>query len=78
MSDEPTGPVLEADYAVVGEQRQADRRGKDRRAPRHRLDPLFAATLVRHVVRPETPAPGRYPQPLTRPIRQGLVVNVRA
>lgn len=78
MSADRTAPVLDADYEEVGEQRRADRRSADRRALRHRLDPLFAATLVRHVVKPETVPSGRYATPAARPLRPGLVVNVRA
>lgn len=36
-----------------GERRETDRRGEERRAPRRRLDPMFAATLVNQVAAPE-------------------------
>ncbi len=70
--------VVDADFAEIGDQRRADRRTSDRRAGRLRLDPLFAATLVNQVARPEPPhrahayaAPGRLPP-------RGLVVNFEA
>lgn len=78
MSADRTAPILDADYEEVGEQRCANRRSKDRRAPRHRLDPLFAATLVRHVMKPEASPLARYPQQNRPSVRPGIVVNVRA
>lgn len=70
-------PVLDADFEEVGEQRRTARRASDRRAPRLKLDPLFAATLVNHVAKLE-PAPRQgYAAPQPR-VRTGIVVNVSA
>lgn len=38
------------------ERRTADRRTECRRAPRRKIDPLFAATLVNQIAPPEAPA----------------------
>lgn len=77
MSAVRLAPVLDADFEEIGEQRRADRRANDRRAPRLKLDPLFAATLVNQIAKPErsvvhgyAPAPSR--------LRAGTVVNVSA
>lgn len=59
------------------ERRSADRRSKHRRAPRMRLDPLFAATIVNQInpVAQETVL-HRYKDPKAGP-RRGLFVNLR-
>ncbi|MES1202738.1 MAG: hypothetical protein ABUS57_14980 [Pseudomonadota bacterium] len=62
--------------AGEGERRAGDRRDRERRTPRRRLDPLFAATLINQVAPAETPAPFAYG---TAPpaLRRGVVVNFR-
>jgi hypothetical protein len=77
MSAARLAPVLDVDFAEVGDQRRGDRRSSDRRAARLRLDPLFAATLVNHVAKPEAPCAQRYAAPCARP-RPGIVVNFEA
>lgn len=59
------------------ERRSDDRRSKHRRAPRLRLDPLFAATIVNQLkpAAPETVL-NRYKDPKSAP-RRGLFVNLR-
>jgi hypothetical protein len=67
---------MDADFEEIGDQRRADRRKGDRRAPRVRLDPRFAATLVNHIAPPErTGVPG-YAKAVNA--RCGLVLNVQA
>jgi hypothetical protein len=68
--------VLDAEFEELANQRRGDRRrSADRRAPRLRLDPLFAATLIAHV----SPLPqaniGGYRVPA---LRAGLAINFRA
>src|SRR5262245_59175973 len=54
-----------------------DRRETDRRAPRRRYDPGFAAILVNQLAPPETDyVEGYRAEPF--PIRRGLMVNFRA
>jgi hypothetical protein len=68
--------VLDAEFEEVANQRQGDRRRRtDRRAPRMRLDPLFAATLIAHVAPLPQARVGGYRVPSTR---AGLAVNLRA
>lgn len=69
--------ALDADFEEVGEQRRTDRRQSDRRAPRLKLDPLFAATLVNQIARSEDTRTHGYARPWRGPHR-GIVVNVRA
>ena len=69
--------ALDADFEEVGEQRRTDRRHSDRRAPRMKLDPLFAATLVNQIARKETAGANGYAQPWRGP-RPGIIVNVSA
>jgi hypothetical protein len=64
-------------YLEEGDRRGADRRCTDRRAPRRWLDPLFAATLVNQVAKPETIYSKGYVETTPR-LRSGIVVNVRA
>lgn len=69
--------VNDADFEEIGDQRRADRRRTDRRAPRQRLHPLFAATLVNQIARAETQHVRSYVQTRRGP-GAGLVVNIRA
>lgn len=59
------------------ERRGGERRETDRRAPRRRLDPLFAATLVSQIA-PQEDAVATCYRPAPVRIRRGFVVNVRA
>lgn len=68
---------LDADFEEVGDQRRTDRRQSDRRAPRMKLDPLFAATLVNQIARKETVGTDGYAHPWRGP-RPGIIVNVSA
>jgi hypothetical protein len=52
----------------------SDRRATDRRAPRREIDPLFAATLLRHLAPPAAYYVDGYRTP-TPTIRRGGVVN---
>lgn len=67
--------VVDADFIEIGDQRQSERRNAQRRAPRMKLDTLFAATLVNHV------APGarcgRYADTPRGP-RAGIAFDLRA
>lgn len=77
MSAARLAPTLDADFVEVGDQRRTDRRSSDRRAPRMKLDPLFAATLVNQIAkREDSPAHG-YGEPRRGP-RPGIIVNVSA
>ena len=67
--------VVDAEFAPVGEQRRSDRRAGDRRAPRLRLEPLFAATLINQLAQPGAQRVGGYAP--ARP-RAGIVVNLEA
>jgi hypothetical protein len=69
--------VVDADFDEIGEQRRADRRGRDRRGRRLRLDPLFALTLLNHVAGPQPPRRRGYPSTVRAP-DPGLVVNLEA
>ena len=69
--------ALDADFEEVGDQRRTDRRQSDRRAPRMKLDPLFAATLVNQIARKETTDAVGYARPWRGP-RPGIIVNVSA
>ena len=69
--------VMDAEFQDLGEQRQGDRRAASRRAPRAKLDTLFAATLVNHVTRAEAPRANAYTAPVFK-IRAGIAVNVSA
>jgi len=68
--------VLDADFEEVANQRSGDRRrSADRRTPRMRLDPLFAATLIAHVVPLPQARVGGYGFAAARP---GVAINLRA
>jgi hypothetical protein len=69
--------ALDVDFVEVGDQRRTDRRASDRRAPRMKLDPLFAATLVNQIARAETSEANGYKRPWRGP-RAGIIVNVSA
>lgn len=75
------GPIPLRYVEEDGDRRRSeDRRGGargDRRAPRRRLDTLFAATLVNQIARAETPYVNGYGQAWRGP-RPGIVVNVSA
>jgi hypothetical protein len=77
MSAAASAHAIDADFVEIGEQRRADRRASDRRAARMRLDPLFAATLVNQIAKPEVVIAHGY-APATPGLRAGVVVNVRA
>lgn len=68
--------VLDAEFEEIADQRCGDRRrSADRRTPRMRLDPLFAATLIAHVAPlPQARVCG-YSFAATRP---GVAINLRA
>lgn len=68
---------IEAEFAEIGDQRRRDRRAGDRRAARMRIEPLFAATLVNHVVPPEQVYVRGYATAAAAP-RTGIVVNLSA
>lgn len=69
--------AVDADFIEIGEQRRTDRRANDRRAPRLKLDPLFAATLVNQIAKPEEVSVHGYGGPARGP-RAGIIMNVRA
>jgi hypothetical protein len=68
--------VLDAEFEEIANQRCGDRRrSADRRAPRMRLDPLFAATLIAHVAPLPQARVGGYGFAAARP---GVAINLRA
>jgi hypothetical protein len=75
MSAARLAPAIDADFEEVGEQRRMDRRASDRRAPRLKLDPLFAATLVNQIANTETMSVHGYTAPPRGP-RAGIIMNV--
>lgn len=77
MSAARLASAIDADFTELGEERRGDRRAQDRRAPRMKLEPLFAATLVNHVAKPEAVRGKVYGAPAAR-LRAGVVVNVSA
>ena len=77
MSAARLAPAIDADFEEIGEQRRTDRRASDRRTPRLKLDPLFAATLVNQIARSETMSVDGYAPKLRGP-RAGIILNVRA
>ncbi len=76
MSATRLAPAIDADFEEIGEQRRTDRRAGDRRAPRLKLDPLFAATLVNQIAKAETTSVYGYAPP--RGLRAGIITNVCA
>ncbi|MBY0565519.1 MAG: hypothetical protein K2P58_15225 [Hyphomonadaceae bacterium] len=79
MGDFRSADAIETDFEEVCEQRRADRRQRDRRTGRMRLDPLFAVVLLRHVAEAQSGgASGNYavadaPVPV-----KGRQLNLRA
>ncbi|MBC8107390.1 MAG: hypothetical protein H7Z14_12425 [Anaerolineae bacterium] len=73
----PAPAALDVDFEEIGDQRRTDRRSIDRRAPRLKLDPMFAATLVNQIARSENTQSSGYGQEWRGP-RPGIIVNVRA
>ncbi|MBL8547602.1 MAG: hypothetical protein JNL81_14140 [Hyphomonadaceae bacterium] len=73
----PAPAALDADFEEIGDQRRTDRRTSDRRAPRMKLDPMFAATLVNQIAKAERAPLQGYATP-TAHLRAGAVLNVRA
>lgn len=60
-----------------GDSRRGDRRSTDRRAPRRYLDPLFAATLVNQVAKPEASfVQGYFAKP--QRVRSGIAFDLKA
>ena len=75
MSAARLAPAVDADFIEIGEERRTDRRASDRRAPRLKLDPLFAATLVNQIAKPEDASVHGYGA--ARGPRAGIIMNVR-
>ena len=75
MSRRRASDWLDNSHTTPDERSGADRRASERRAARNRFNHLFAATLVNHIAKPETPCPREYAAP--RP-RKGIVLNVKA
>ncbi|MGD9966638.1 MAG: hypothetical protein AB7T59_08975 [Hyphomonadaceae bacterium] len=69
--------AIDADFVDIGEQRRTDRRASDRRALRLKFEPLFAATLVNQIAKPEDGCVHGYATPWRGPCA-GIVLNVRA
>jgi hypothetical protein len=69
--------LVDADFEDIGDQRRTDRRSTDRRAPRMRLHPAFAATLVNQIARPErVQRTGYLNEP--RRLRPGIAFDLKA
>lgn len=62
--------------AIERDDRAEDRREERRRAPRSRLDPLFAATLINQIAPPEAVYSQGYPP--KRGPRAGIAFDVSA
>lgn len=71
------GPIPLRYVEEPGDTRRGDRRSADRRAPRRFLDPLFAATLVNQVAKPETTYVTGYVGKPAR-IRAGIAFDLKA
>jgi hypothetical protein len=67
---------VDADFEEIGDQRRADRRTSDRRAPRLRLEPGFAATLISQIT--PTEVPRAVYATASRGPRAGIAFDVRA
>jgi hypothetical protein len=69
--------LVDADFEEIGDQRRSDRRSSDRRAPRLRLEPAFAATLINQVAPRERSRPTGY---VSAPngVRPGIAFDLRA
>jgi len=68
---------VDADFEDVGDQRRADRRQSDRRAPRLKLDPAFAATLINQIAKPERVQRAGYKHDPRR-LRPGIAFDLKA
>lgn len=77
MGEDRASPILDADFEPVAEQRHNQRRRTERRTPRSRLTTLFAATLIAHIVEPDSRPRGRYTPKSSEPQR-GAKLNLRA
>ncbi|MGD9979665.1 MAG: hypothetical protein AB7H66_17870 [Hyphomonadaceae bacterium] len=77
MSTARPAPAFDADFVEIGEQRRTDRRASDRRAQRLKLVPMFAATLVNQIAKPEDAKFHGYTTAWRGP-RAGVMLNVRA
>ncbi len=75
MSGAKRLPEIEAEFVDIGDQRRRDRRSSDRRTPRARMEPLFAATLISHVMGPDQRTTRAYAEAAPR---SGGIVNLRA
>ena len=69
--------LVDADFEDIGDQRRSDRRSADRRAPRLKLDPGFAATLINQIAKPERIARTGYVKEPKR-LRPGIAFDLRA
>jgi hypothetical protein len=69
--------LVDADFEDIGDQRQTDRRSTDRRAPRPRLDPRFAATLINQIAKPERVQAKGYANEPKR-LRPGIAFDLKA
>jgi hypothetical protein len=72
-----SGAIFDADFEEIADRRRSERRHDQRRAPRQRFDPLFAATLVNHIARPEEVYADAGAYSHERDLL-GIVVNLRA
>ena len=77
MEGNSTHQAIDAEFEEVVEQRRGDCRKGDRRSAPVKLDPLFAATLVNQIAKPETAHAEGYATAELKP-RRGIVVNVTA
>jgi len=68
---------VDADFEEIGDQRRADRRSGDRRAPRLKLDPKFAATLINQIAKPERLVRAAYASEPKR-LRPGVAFDLKA
>jgi hypothetical protein len=62
---------------VPAQTRGQDRRAADRRAPRRRIDPIFAATLINQIAPPEAQSAFAYETTPDAP-KPGASINFRA
>ena len=69
--------LVDADFEQIGDQRRSDRRSADRRAPRLKLDPAFAATLINQIAKPERIQPTGYVNEPRR-LRPGIAFDLKA
>jgi hypothetical protein len=68
--------LVDAEFEDIGDQRRTDRRSSDRRAPRLKLDPMFAATLINQIAPPERVRMRYASEP--RRVRAGIAFDLRA